>query len=143
MYLDWKVVVGFLAAVLVVGIVVPMLALGISLGSKRYIIRRRYVPWRAARGVTLDPPTGDELAGRSLLALQARLMSVRAEEEYLIGEITRLQAERLSATPDRWPRPSVPGRAAAEAVPAPIGESPTRASRSTPTRIAVTAPGST
>jgi hypothetical protein len=63
-------------------------------------------------------------------------MSIRAEEEYLAGAITRLQAKQLSAAPDRWPRPSVPERAAAEAVPAQLGEPPTRASRPSPQTIA-------
>ena len=115
MDLDWKVVVGFLAAALVAGIAVPLLALSISWASKRYIVRRRYVPWRAAPGATPEPSLGAGLAGPSLLALQARLMRVRVEEEYLVGEITRLQAEQLPAAPDRRPRPSVPERAAAEA----------------------------
>jgi hypothetical protein len=115
MDLDWKVVVGFLAAALAAGIAVPLLALSISWASKRYIVRRRYVPWRAAPGATPAPRGGSGVAGRSLLALQARLTGVRVEEECLIGEVTRLQAEQPSAAPDRRPRPSVPERAAAEA----------------------------
>jgi hypothetical protein len=115
MGVDGKVVVGFLAAALVAGIVMPLLALGISWASKRYIVRRRYVPWRAAPRAAPESPLGEGITGRSLLALQARLTSVRVEEEYLIGEITRLRAERLSAAPDRRPRPSAPERAVAEA----------------------------
>jgi hypothetical protein len=87
--------------------------------------------------VTTDAPIAEGLAGRSLLALQARLMSIRAEEEYLIGEITRLQAQQLPAAADRWPRPSIPERAAAEAVPAEIEEPPTRAGRPSPRKNAV------
>jgi hypothetical protein len=128
--LGWKVVVGLAAVALVVGIVMPILgviaiplvALTLRMASKRYILRRRHAPWCAARVVTTDPPIGEGCAGRSLLALQARLMSIRAEEEYLAGAITRLQAKQLSAAPDRWPRPSVPERAATEAVPAQRGQ---------------------
>jgi hypothetical protein len=115
MCLDWRVAVGLAVLALTAGIVVPgpgamaipLLGVVVCLASKRFIIRRMHGPWCTVRMVAADPPSNEMGSRRSLLALQARLLSVRAEEDYLRREIARLQHTTAAVGPNGWPPMSI------------------------------------